>query len=370
MSSASIIDTARALCPPGSDFLEVATLGEARVLIPMANHRVRHSSLKLYPVFHWKERAYRAALRNWMALKGARFTYRVIPNRMALKGARFTYRVIPNRSGTWPLGNLLRSDLPTLSTAAVYAGIPGPAQKITVQLMDDRGVVLGFAKYADKPYTRALIANEAHMLEVIPMRVGPSLVRFVPFLQGELSVQTPLPGRIRAPSLRLDAARMRFLKRLIRPEEIYLASKHPFIESLYAQVGERRSMLEGIVGDLKDSEWPVAWMHGDLSPWNILWWRGDCLAFDWEHGRETGLAYLDAPQTLIQFSGLVQKTEPRHAKRIVSERLRTHLPAQYSKFTSALTALSALNMLVSWFPPWREPDPYERWLTKFVEALY
>jgi len=236
--------------------------------------------------------------------------------------------------------------------------------------MDDRGAVLGFAKYADKPYTRALIANEAHMLEIIPMSVGPALVRFVPFLQGELSVQTPLPGRTRAPSLRLDAAQMRFLKRLIRPEEIYVASKHPFIESLYAQVGERRSMLEGIVGDLKDSEWPVAWMHGDLSPWNIHWWRGDCLAFDWEHGRETGLAYLDAPQTLIQFSGLVQKTEPPHAKRIISERLRTHLPAQYSKFTPALTALSALNMLVSWFPQWREPDPYERWLTKFVEALY
>ena len=75
MSGASIIDTARALCPPGQDFLEVATSGEARVLIPMANQRVRHSSLRLYPAFHWKERAYRVALRTWIALKGPRFTY-------------------------------------------------------------------------------------------------------------------------------------------------------------------------------------------------------------------------------------------------------------------------------------------------------
>jgi hypothetical protein len=354
MSGAPIIDTARALCPPGHAFLEVVTSGEARVLIPMANQRVRHSSIRLYPAFHWKERAYRVALRTWVALKGPRFTYRGIPNCI----------------GTWPLGDLLRSDFPTLSAAAVYVGIPGPGQKITVQLMDDRGAVLAFAKYADKPYTRALIANEAHMLEVIPKNVGPRLVRLVPFLHGELSVQTPLPGRTRATSLRLDAAQMRLLKRLIRPEEIYVASKHPFIESLYAQVGERKSMLEGIVGDLKDGEWPVAWMHGDLSPWNIHWWRGDCLAFDWEHGKDAGLAYLDAPHTLIQFSGLVQKTEPRQAKRIISDRLRTHLPGRYSKFAPALTALSALNMLVSWFPPWREPDAYEHWLTTFVKAPY
>jgi hypothetical protein len=354
MSSASIIDTARALCPPGHDFLEVATSGEARVLIPMANQRVRHSSLGLYSAFHWKERAYRAALRTWIAFKGA----------------RFTYRVISNRPGPWPLGDLLRSDLPPLSTAAVYIGIPGPMQKITLQLMDDRGAVLAFAKYADRHYTRALIANEAHMLEVIPKDVGPRLVRLVPFLHGDLSVQTPLPGRTRAPSVRLDAAQMRFLKRLIRPEEVYEASEHPFIERLYAQAGERRSMLEGIVGALKDSEWPVAWMHGDLSPWNIHWWRGDCLAFDWEHGSEAGLAYLDAPHALIQFAGLVQRTEARQAKRIIADRLRTHLPAQYSKYASAITALSALSMLVSWFPPWRKPDVYEHWLTTFVKAPY
>jgi hypothetical protein len=354
LSSASIIDTARGLCPPGHVFLEVVTSGEARVLIPMANQRVRHSSLRLYPAFHWKERAYRAALRTWIALKGA----------------RFTYSVIANPPSTWPLGDLLRSDLPTLSTAAAYVGIPGPGQKITLQLMDDRGAVLAFAKYADKPYTRALLAHEAHMLEVIPKNVGPRLLRLVPFLHGDLSVQTPLPGRTRAPSVRLDAAQMRLIQRLIRPEEIYVASKHPFIERLYAQAGERRSMLEGVVSALKDSEWPVAWMHGDLSPWNIHWWRGDYLAFDWEHGREAGLAYLDAPHTLIQFAGLVQKTEPRRAKRIISDRLRTHLPAKYSKYAPAITNLSALNMLVSWFPSWREPDVYEYWLTTFVKAPY
>jgi len=286
---------------------------------------------------------------------------------ITLKGSRFTHRVIPRHAGDWPLGDLLLSDLPTLSTATVYVGIPGPIQKITVQLMDDRGGVLGFVKYADKPSTRALVANEAHMLEVLPENVGPHLIRMVPFLRGELSVQTPLPGRARPPSPRLDTALIRFVERLIRPGEAYVASEHPFTESLYVRSSERRGLLEEIIADLGDSEWPAAWMHGDLSPWNLHWWRGDCLAFDWEHGREVGLAYLDAAHTLIQFAGLVQQTDPRQAKRTISNRLRACLPTRYSRFAPALAALSALNMLVSWYPP-RDPDAYERWLNDFARA--
>ena len=350
-SESYTIDTAKALCSPGRDLLEVLTPGGSRIFIPLDNQLIRYSTLRLYPAFRWKRRAYRAALWTWIVLGGV----------------RFTHRVIRNRTGDWPLGNLLRTDLPTLSTAAAYVGIPGPGQKITVQLMDDRGSLLGFAKYADRPHTRALIANEAHMLEVIPENVGPSLIRFVPFLQGELSVQTPLPGRTRAQGLRLEAAQMRLLERLIRPDEVHVVSKHPFIESLYARAGGHRSLLEGIVGDLKDSEWPTAWMHGDLSPWNLHWWRGDCLAFDWEYGSEAGLAYLEAPHTLIQLAGLIQQIDPRQAKRIISKSVRDSLPAQYGKFAPAITALSALNMLVSWFTG-REPDAYAHWLTTFVRS--
>lgn len=320
--------------------------------MPMGKRRVRHSGSRLHPAFLWRERAYREVLWRWIQLGGA----------------RFTHRVIPKRTGDWPLGDLLLPDFPKLSTAAVYVGIPGPGQKITVQLMDDRGGVLGFAKYADKPGTQALIANEAHMLGVIPEGVGPRLLRFMPFQGGELSVQTSLPGRMLVPSSRLGTAQMRLLERLIRPAEVYEASKHPFIESMYERTGgHRRQLLEAIVADLQGSEWPAAWMHGDLSPWNMHWRRGDCLAFDWEYGRETGLAYLDAPHTSIQFAGLVQKANPRQAKRVISNRLSAHLPPRYGKFAPSITALSALNMLVSWYPP-RYPDAYEHWLTAFADA--
>jgi len=259
--------------------------------------------------------------------------------------------------------------MPTLSTAAVYMGNPSPDQKTTIQLMDAGGNVLGYAKYADRARPRSLIANEARMLELIPGNVGPHLVKFVPFHQGELLVQTRLPGRTRVPrSPRLYKAQMRFLQRLVKPAESHPISEHPFVTSLYARAGARKDTLERIVTAMGEDEWPVAIMHGDLSPTNMHWWRGDYLAFDWEYGRQTGLAYLEAPHPLIEFASLIRRTDPQSAKRAISNCLATYLlPPQYSRSAPEVAALAALSMLISWYPP-RQPDAYERWLTAFVDA--
>jgi hypothetical protein len=259
--------------------------------------------------------------------------------------------------------------MPMLSTAALYMGNPGPDRKITVQLMDDDGNILGYAKYADTDRSRSLIANEARMLETIPEDVGPRLVRFGPFLQGELLIQTRLPGRTRMPrSARLYNAHRRFLERLIQPMRTYPISEHPFVKSLYARAGARRDVLEQVVSALGNSEWPVAFMHGDLSPANMHWWRGRYLAFDWEYGSQEGLAYLEAPHPLIEFASLIRGSDPHRAKRAISNSLSTRLlPPQYTRFAPTVASLAALHMLISWYPP-REPDAYERWLTAFVKA--
>ncbi|MGH3090645.1 MAG: hypothetical protein ACRDSJ_25480 [Rubrobacteraceae bacterium] len=355
-----MIDAARTLCP-ADDVLELTVRGAPRwfsrsaprYFVPTRNWRVRRGGSEIYPAFRWKARAYRAVLRAWITLGGARFTHDVV-------GA--------GRKGGWPLGELLSSEMPALSTVAVSVGIPGPGQKITLRLMDKRGRVLGFAKYADKPYTRTLLANEARMLERLPEGVGPRLARFAPFMEGELLVQSALPGRPRAPRPRLDSAQMDFFKRLTRPDGTYPVSGHPFMESLRERADEwKKRLLEPILEDLDGGEWPVAWMHGDMAPWNMHWWRGTCLAFDWEHGREAGFPYLDAAATLIQVASIIRREDPRRAKRSVSGELRSSLPAPYGEFAPSVADLSALNMLVSWYPP-RPPDDYEGWLNAFIEA--
>lgn len=353
-----MIETARELCPP-EDVIELTAKGiprrfaggAPRYFVPTKNCRVRLGGSKVYPAFRRRARIYRSALRAWISLGGA----------------RFTHRVDPGRKDGWPLGELLASDMPTLSTAAVSIGIPGPAQKITVQLMDEDGRILGFAKYADKPYTRTLIFNEARMLEALPENIGPRLTRFTPFMEGDLLVQTPLPGRPLAPRPRLDPSQVRFFERLARPGEAYPASAHPFIKSLHERAGERKGALERVLEDLGDGLWPAAWMHGDMAPWNMHCQSGDCLAYDWEHGTEAGFAHLDAAAALIQVTSIIRRDGPREAKRIVAEGLKPCLPAGGEKFAPALASLSALSMLISWYPP-REPDAYEVWLEEFIES--
>lgn len=344
----------RALLPKHQDVLELRSGGLPRWFIPLGGPRTRYNGLALYPAVRWRSRAYRTALRLWLVAGGGRGV-----NRLA--------RVIPREGCGWALGEKLLPDMPTLATAAVYVGTPGPEQKATVQLMDAGGRVLGFAKYADSPRTRLLIANEARMLRAIPENTGPSLVRFMPFLGGDLLVETPLPGRVQTPKLRPGRAQMRILDRLVLPDEIYAASEHPFVEGLRERAGERVEMLEGVVADLKGGAWPVAIAHGDLSPWNMRRHRGVCLAFDWEHGSRGGMAYLEAAHAPIQVASLLRNKDPRWAKRAVSRGLRSRLSHPLDRFAPAMASLCALNMLISWYPP-RTPDAFERWLTAFVEA--
>lgn len=351
-----VVDTAKALCPMEEDMLELPARGTPRWFIPTSSRQARRSGSKIYPAFRWKGRAYRTVLRAWI-------TY---------GKAHFTHCVSARRECEWPLGDLLLPDIPALSTAAVSIGPPGPGQKITLQLMDYRGQVLGYAKYADKPLTRARLRNEARMLETIPEGVGPRLVRFAPFMEGDLLVQTPLLGRPRGLRLRLDAAQMRLLEKLMQSEGASAASEHPFVRDLHARAGEHTGLLERVVTDLENGEWPVVLMHGDLAPWNMIWRRGDYSAFDWECGVEAGFPYLDTAYTLIQVASLVRGNDPRRAKRTISDLLKRWLPDRHDTFASAIAGLSALYTLVSWYPPSegspRESSPQEHWLRTFAQA--
>ena len=128
-----------------------------------------------------------------------------------------------------------------------------------------------------------------------------------------------------------------------------------------------RDTIEEIVENMGDARWPVAWFHGDMAPWNMYLWRDECLAFDWEHGKEVGFAYLDAAATLIQVASIIQRATPQRAKRDVSEELGLRLPGRYVGLAPAVASLSAVNMLVSWYPP-RKLDAYQRWLEAFISA--
>ena len=367
MVETGIVAAAKALCPVGEDILELDA-GDGRLwFVPVGSARARHGGLGVLPVLRWRSRLYRAALRAWMLAGGTHGLHHLSRLRLP-SGAPRPRCVFRKDEGEWELGTLLRPYMPTLATAAVYAGTPGlgVARKATARLLDRKGRTLGFAKYATALHGQALLTNEKHMLELIPSGTGPALIRFAPFLEGTMLVQTPMPGSPRRPRLRLDAALMRFLGNLERPEvEPHKASEHPLVAHLQGKSAVPEDLLDAVVAGLGTVEWPVVLAHGDLSPWNLHEWRGACLAFDWEYGKDSGFPYLDAAHYLIEIAGVVKHLEPRRSRHLVSEALRPWLPAHHRSHAAALSALAALNMLASWFPP-REPDAQYYWLHDFA----
>ena len=79
------------------------------------------------------------------------------------------------------------------------------------------------------------------------------------------------------------------------------------------------------------------------------------------------MAYVEAAHASIQLASLIRNKDPRWAKRVISSGLGSHLPQPLGRFAPAMASLSALSMLISWYPP-RDPDAFERWLTAFVKA--
>jgi hypothetical protein len=360
------VAAARALCSVGEDILELDNEYGFRWFVPLGSAMTRYGGLGMLPALRWRSRLYRAALRAW-TLAGAYGLQHVSEWRLA-STMPHPRRVIRKDEEEWELGAFLRPYMPTVATAAVSAGTPGlrTHRKVTARLLDRKGRTLGFAKYAITPEAQAILANEKRMLKLIPPGLGPNLVCFAPFLEGTILVQTPLPGRPRGSRLRLNAALMHFLGGLARPEVApRKASEHPFVADLYARSAERVGLLDTIVAELGTVEWPVVLAHGELSPWNLHEWRGTYLAFDWEYGKDSGFAYLDAAHYLIQIAGVVKGLEPRRARHLVSDALRPWLPAQHRSYAATLPALAALNMLTTWFPP-REPDAQYHWLDEFA----
>lgn len=343
-----------ALLPPGDFFQISAPAGQRarRWLLPIGNRRAGWSGLRLYTPTSWRGRIYRGANR-LLAYGGA---------------AGLAHPVVTLNGGDWPLADLVGPLVPGLTTAAAY--VRPDAQKVVIQLMDATGQVLGYAKYAEAPEPRALIRREAALLEGLPPGLGPRPILATPFLNGELTVQTALPGRPRSLRTRRTlAAHGRLLTRLVRPVEPVPPSSHPFLKDLLERAGEHRPRLERIVSELDGRKWPVAYMHGDLSPWNTLFWRDDFRALDWENGLEAGMAYVEAPHGLIIVAGTIRHVEPLRARRAIRNVLTRHvLPRSYRDHARHIATLAALNMLLRWYPAPADVDGFGAWLAEFVAA--
>ena len=276
--------------PPRTPVLALPSWSSPRLYLPARGPLGRWRESSFYPASRLRGRAYRLLLRAGAAAGVGRT------------------RIV--RSGEWSLGNFAREALPVAESAAVLAGEPSPVQKITARLLDARGEVVGYVKYAEQGPARRLLRREHSMLSRLPTGVGPTPLRYGPLGEGEALLTTPLPGRHLPAALPPEKGVSVFVRRLVVSPPVPLEA-HPWVRNIRRRSGLD---LDPWLETLEGRGWPIVVQHGDLAPWNMLKSPGGALgAVDWEYGSLEGFPHLDTAHFMLQVSVLVHRWRPGKA---------------------------------------------------------
>jgi hypothetical protein len=193
---------------------------------------------------------------------------------------------------------------------AYFTGTDGPHRKITVQVMDEDGTILGYAKCSSDSVVRRLIAREAEALEQL-QRFGlqcallPAL-RFAGEVNGTHVLVTDTRKTFWSTSDRTyGTAHRAFLEELFRKTRQPDGSAARFAVGLSENWQHLRSRVEHTwtqridtslqaLHRLGDASVPVCLEHGDFTPWNTYRVGDSLYVFDWEYADTKAVAGGDA----------------------------------------------------------------------------
>ncbi|MGH8113430.1 MAG: hypothetical protein ACREPS_00035 [Rhodanobacteraceae bacterium] len=201
------------------------------------------------------------------------------------------------------------------SQAAFLTGTAGPHRKLTVQWMDARGDIRGYAKVSRNPAVQALLANEGSVLDQLH-RIGlHSAVVPRVWLRGfrEDGAAILATDTVRTPRhpccTRLHASHLVFLEELAaRTASPGMPDGDGLLRDLRAQVAclpvplpvawrQRFDLALQGLAFAPDLIAPHGLAHGDFTPINTFRYQERLCVFDWEYA---GYAY-PADYDLIRF---------------------------------------------------------------------
>jgi hypothetical protein len=276
--------------PPHSRVAALPSWRRPRLLIPASTLQDRLSGSTFYPAFRLTGRLYRLLVRS-KAVCG-----------LCCRNS--------GSSGPSPLDEFLRDLLPGARVRAMQIGMPGPARKITVQLADDQGRVVGYVKCASSPLARVRLGLEFRLLLRLPEGTAPIPLKYGSAHGFDLLLLNPVPGR----TLKATVAphnELRRLNHLLAGGGTVALEAHPWVHALRTR---SNTMIQAL-DELARREWAVTIQHGDLAPWNLIQDRsGHLTAIDWEYGLATGFPGLDLAQYILQVAALICRWRPDRAR--------------------------------------------------------
>jgi hypothetical protein len=331
--------------PPNTRVLALPNWQNPRLCLPVQCFYQRWTKSSFYPAFSFQARLYRFLLRFKTA---------------AGLGA---VRMVPSHSS--PLGEFTQDVLPGAIPALILVGTPGPTQKITVQLRNREGEILGYLKYAETEAARKRLWQERRMLSSIPKGIGPEPLKYEALGNGEALLSSLLPGKPLHATLAPTEGLLDFSMSLAVHPPVPMTA-HPWVQHVSGR-SELAPWLEVLAG----KDWSVTIQHGDFVPWNLLRVPGGALgAIDWEYGTLEGFPLLDLAYHVLQTSVLVYHQEPLKAAEYATKYLSGEPRLALSrKEARAVTSLAAYDAYLKFLEDGHPSDGYhQRWRRAIWES--
>jgi hypothetical protein len=256
-----------------------------------------------------------------------------------------------------------RSDL----SLGVILGQKRPNRKPVIKILSSQGECLGFAKVGWNEISRALVKNEAHVLQSIAeLAIAPESFRVPKVLEyrqvgdAELLVTAPIPPRRAGNSRRMLRFPMEVAKEISaleeRPTEVFAQSSYwsnlkSRIGALKPGGGPVRALGDGV--ERLESRYGAreitfgAW-HGDFTPWNMSRSRGTLSIWDWERSGGLVPVGLDAARFDLDVRLKIKRERARDAVHRSVMSLGPTLEAMGAEAGTAtlVTTLHALEMVL------------------------
>jgi hypothetical protein len=289
------------------------TLADARWYIPLGNARASAQAWGLYAPYSRRARLLKRAARLASRMVGAdRLGDRLI---IAHRGAPSLIQALARMTGA-----------PGQFTVAMAPHWPGARFRVTMQLVDGRGVVLAYAKLGSTPAACAMIRREAEFVDYVNC-LGLETVAALPLLghelldQGYMMVSAPAPDDAGASGVSLTPRHLDALAEFSsRPGSVTMAALLGDLRrrrmGLQSRIStEWRERFERAMTALDETdglaEIGTTLAHGDFAPWNIRFDPSGTrlVLFDWERGRRDSPPLWDGFHFLTQID-LILKRQP------------------------------------------------------------
>lgn len=185
---------------------------------------------------------------------------------------------------------------------AFFTGTESPHRKMAVQVMDEKGKIVGYAKLGSRPAVSSLLKHEAYILNVIEeldlkAAFTPKVLYIGVQLEATLLVTDTLKTSRTKSVTCFTASHRAFLEELKRKT---LQSSEPvtsFVNNFSDRIQPLKHRLEFIwqqrlssalvlLENSGDLDINCCLSHGDFTPWNTFNVDGKLYVFDWEYSEE------------------------------------------------------------------------------------